>query len=98
MHTQLREKLNESFELISSLVTGWTFIMVKKNRKKIGHRESISKLSVPIPSRRRMDGIAPGNQVGNASATESLLRFSILLVTNLSSTLCEKAIEAVKPG
>lgn len=37
-----------------------------------------------------MDGNAVGDEVGKASAAKSLLRFSILLVTNLSSALWEK--------
>lgn len=41
-----------------------------------------------------VDGNAVGDEVGKASATESLLRFSILPVTNLSSALWEKAVEA----
>jgi hypothetical protein len=41
-----------------------------------------------------MDGDTVGDEVGKASAAESLLRFSISLVTNLFFTLWEHAAGA----
>lgn len=60
-HTQLHKKLNESFGLISSM-TGCTFITTRKNRKKIGHRENISELSVLIHVGKRIRGWQHGGR------------------------------------
>lgn len=47
MHTQLCEKLNKSFGLIFRY-DKIDIYHDEKNKKKIGHRESVSKLSVLI--------------------------------------------------